>query len=166
MSKKSPLPLRPNVCILLQNSDGKLLLGKRLGSDLSEKEEWQFPQGGVKKKYSLEENVLREIEEELGLSDELVEIKAKLDCVHEYEWFTPPKYAADKYRGQSQTFWLVEFLGSDSDINVATEEPEFSDWIWVNPDEVLSYTDEVREEGYRKALNELSSAVLFLAALS
>ena len=151
MTKDKKLPLRTNVCILLQNSDGDLWLGERLGS----KNEWQFPQGGAKKKYSLEENVLRELEEELGLLENNLKIEKKLDVTHEYDWVKTPEYAMGRYRGQSQTFWLVSFTGRDSDINIKTEHPEFMDWKWCDPKNVLETVHPIRVEGYKKALNEL-----------
>ena len=38
-----------------------------------------------------------------------------------------------KYRGQEQKWFVARFTGVDSDINIATEHPEFLDWKWANP---------------------------------
>ena len=71
------LPLRPNVCMLLHNQDSDLFLGERYG----EAGVWQLPQGGVEAEYSVEENVLRELEEEIGVGRDLLEIEHCLDCL-------------------------------------------------------------------------------------
>ena len=53
---------RPNVGIILLNSRNQVFWGKRLRTH-----SWQFPQGGAEKRYSLRENVVRELKEELGI---------------------------------------------------------------------------------------------------
>ena len=36
-----------------------------------------------------------------------------------------------KYRGQRQKWFALRFRGEDSDIDLHTHEPEFSDWKWM-----------------------------------
>jgi putative (di)nucleoside polyphosphate hydrolase len=144
------LPLRPNVCILLCNQAGELLLGERRG----EKGIWQFPQGGVEPDSPLEENVIRELHEELGAPKDLFSIVKKLDATHSYDFAKPPAYAAGKWRGQAQTFWLVEFKGKDSDFNLDAHEPEFSGWKWCKPDAVRKMAEPKRLPGYEAPLKE------------
>ena len=38
-----------------------------------------------------------------------------------------------KYCGQTQSWFLMRFLGTDADINLATEHPEFRAYKWVDP---------------------------------
>ena len=42
-----------------------------------------------------------------------------------------------RYRGQKQKWFLFRFLGQDSDVNIATEHPEFSVWAWKPHTEVI-----------------------------
>jgi putative (di)nucleoside polyphosphate hydrolase len=150
MSPKK-LPLRPNVCMLVYNNKGKLFLGERDG----EPEHWQFPQGGAEPRYTLRQNVIRELREELGLKKRSIGKLTKLQSTHEYEWRTPPRYAHKKWRGQKQTFWLVEFIGSDSDIDLtAYKEPEFASWRWCSVAEVKRRAAPFRIAGYRAPLRE------------
>jgi putative (di)nucleoside polyphosphate hydrolase len=150
MSPKK-LPLRPNVCMLVYNSKGKLFLGERV----DERGHWQFPQGGAEPRYSLKENVLRELKEELGISCQHVGKVKRLTSRHQYEWRSPPKYANGKWRGQKQTFWLVEFLGDDSDLDLASfHEPEFRSWLWCSVAEVRRRAAPHRLPGYSGALTE------------
>ena len=36
-----------------------------------------------------------------------------------------------RYRGQRQAWFLARFLGTDADVDIATAEPEFRAWKWV-----------------------------------
>lgn len=145
------LPLRPNVCMLVYNRQGRLFLGERFG----EPGHWQFPQGGAEPRYTLRENVMRELREELGLKKRTIGKITKLESTHEYEWRTPPRYAHKKWRGQKQTFWLVEFVGTDSDIDLMShKEPEFAAWRWCSATEVARRAATFRRAGYRGPLRE------------
>lgn len=150
MSPKK-LPLRPNVCMLVYNREGKLFLGERFG----EPGHWQFPQGGAESRYTLRQNVLRELREELGLKKRSIGKVSKLKSTHEYEWGTPPRYAHKKWRGQKQTFWLVEFVGTDNDIDLeGHKEQEFSTWKWCSATEVKRRAATFRRAGYLAPLRE------------
>jgi putative (di)nucleoside polyphosphate hydrolase len=66
-----------------------------------------------------------------------------------------PQYAEGRWRGQSQTFWLVEFVGDDSDIRLdADHAPEFMTWRWSPVDEVRRLAAPRRLAGYEPALRE------------
>jgi putative (di)nucleoside polyphosphate hydrolase len=151
-SKK--LPFRPNVCMLVYNAKGKLFLGERKNHEAH----WQFPQGGAEPEYSLRENVKRELAEELGLKRSAIGRILKLKSTHVYEWHNPPAYARGRWCGQSQTFWLVEFVGKDSDIDLdAIEEPEFSAWKWCAPRTVRRLAVPHRLPGYESPLREFEA---------
>jgi putative (di)nucleoside polyphosphate hydrolase len=148
---KRKLPLRPNVCMLVYNKRGQLFLGERL----NKKAHWQFPQGGAEKRYSLRQNVVRELQEELGIARRSIGSIRKLAATHRYDWAKVPSYAKGKWRGQSQTFWMVEFIGKDSDIDLcAHEEPEFRRWRWASVPRVRKLADPRRLQGYEAALKE------------
>ena len=38
-----------------------------------------------------------------------------------------------KWRGQTQRWFLYRFLGTDTDIDIATEHEEFRAWRWSDP---------------------------------
>lgn len=146
------LPYRPNVCMLITNPNKLIFLGKRTG----EANHWQFPQGGEEEGLTQIENVYKELEEELGADRDLFNIVKKLNHTHEYIWETPPNYAIGKWKGQSQTFWLVEFLGTDKDIQLNRHTPEFMSFRWVSIEEVYQLADKRRLKGYQGALEEIS----------
>lgn len=144
------LPLRPNVCMLVFNSGGKLFLGERHG----EPGIWQFPQGGVELGLTLQENVIKELHEEMGVRPELLKIERQLEAVNEYDFAEVPAYARGRWRGQSQTFWLVKFTGEDRDINLNLYSPEFMNFRWCTPGEVTALAEPKRAGGYIKPLEE------------
>lgn len=146
-------PLRPNVCMLIHNRDGQIFLGQRLG----ELGVWQLPQGGVDRSYPLEENVIREVHEELGVERERIRVVRRLEATHEYQFIKTPEYYAGKWRGQSQTFWIVEYLGSDAEIDLDRFEPEFSAWRWASVEEVRQLAEPKRVPGYLAPLREFEA---------
>ncbi|NMC62339.1 MAG: NUDIX domain-containing protein [SAR324 cluster bacterium] len=148
---KEKLPLRPNVCMIVFNNQGKLFLGERAGTPGV----WQFPQGGIENGASLEENVLRELHEELGAESSLFLIVKRLQAEHSYEFEETPAYAVGKWRGQAQQYWLVQFKGCDSDINLGRFERELMSFKWCSIEELRSLAEGKRLIGYEKALPEV-----------
>lgn len=151
---KRKLPLRPNVCMLVYNARGQLFLGERLRN----KGHWQFPQGGAEPAYSLRQNVLRELKEELGIPRRTIGSIRKLKATHKYDWEKVPSYAKGKWRGQSQTFWMVEYRGKRSEIDLdAHKEPEFRRWRWASVSMVRKLAQPRRLVGYEAALKEFQA---------
>ena len=149
------LPLRPNVCMILLNQEGRIFLGERS----HQPGHWQFPQGGVESAWSLEENAIRELNEELGIPVSSLKIIKQLNGIHEYEWGEAPSYAMGKWRGQSQRFMLLEFTGDDSEIDLSIED-ELSDWRWCSVKELRRLADPRRIRGYEKILPEVESYIV------
>lgn len=143
--------------MLLFNGRKQLFLGERFG----EPGNWQLPQGGVEPESSIEDNVRRELSEELGVEFSSLRIVKQLEATHDYDFARVPPYAVGKWRGQAQTFWLVEFLGDDSEICLDRHEQEFSAWKWCSLDEVRQCAEPKRLPGYLKPLKEFE---IFIAS--
>lgn len=152
----SQLPLRPNVCLFILNTDGKLFVGQRRG----EPSVWQLPQGGIESTGSIEENAIREACEELGVEAQSLRVLKLLSSRHEYEWETPPAYAIGRWRGQQQSFVLLEFLGEEKDILLDRyASPEFDRYVWTEPAKLLDVVEPKRRAGYAGALGEVLELV-------
>jgi putative (di)nucleoside polyphosphate hydrolase len=122
------LPYRPCVGVMLLNNDGCVFVGKRIDQTV---EGWQMPQGGIDDGESPREAGFRELKEEIGTNK--AEFLGEMD-----EWLAydlPPHLLGialhGRYRGQRQKWIALRFTGKDSDINVATPEPEFEQWKWL-----------------------------------
>ena len=144
---------RPNVAIVLCNKHAQVLWARRIRHD-----GWQFPQGGIAPNETSDEAAYRELEEELGLKPDHVRLIGSTN-----QWFRydiPQRYLRSRYRsrhrGQTQKWFLFEFIGDESDFCLdCSAHPEFDDWKWVDyrtaADRVVSFKQSV----YRDALAEL-----------
>ena len=70
-----------------------------------------------------------------------------------------PKLLGGRYRGQKQKWFAFKFLGKDSDINIVTEEPEFSEWAWKSKDNLLSSIVPFKLDVYQRVFLELGHFV-------
>lgn len=137
MMDYSDLPYRPCVGIMLINAEGRIFAGQRLDSTA---EAWQMPQGGIDEGEKPRAAALRELWEETGVTEDLVEPLAKTK-----DWVTydlPPdllgKAWGGAYRGQKQKWFLYRFIGRDAQVNIATIHPEFGAWRWIEAEEMIA----------------------------
>jgi putative (di)nucleoside polyphosphate hydrolase len=135
---------RPNVsAIVFRRSDGKYLLVHKA----REHHAWQFPQGGVDEGESYEDALRRELKEELG-TDKFRSFR-KSDHVLFYE-FQDGILREGKYKGQKQTYFLVEFIGADEDISL--DEKELDDFSWVYQAELPEHLE---SQEYLNKINQV-----------
>ena len=123
---------RRGVGVMLINEHHHVFVGRRIDN---RDEAWQMPQGGIDEGEKPWAAALRELEEETGIRKKLVE---KVACLPQQLRYEIPDAIASrlwggKWKGQLQDWYLVRFLGSDNDVNIETEHPEFSHWKWVEP---------------------------------
>ncbi|MBY6083064.1 RNA pyrophosphohydrolase [Ruegeria arenilitoris] len=131
------LPYRPCVGLMLMNDQGKIFVGQR--NDRFE-DAWQMPQGGVDEGESPRAAALRELQEEIGVTPDLVEIVAETDGWLPYDLphDIVPHIWKGRFRGQEQKWFLLRFLGTDDQIDIETEHPEFTRWKWQDPDHLIT----------------------------
>ncbi len=129
------LPYRRNVGVMVINGDGHVWVGQR---NDRYKDAWQMPQGGIDKGEDARAAALRELEEETGITPDLVEVVAESDGYIPYELPRDliPKLWKGRYRGQEQKWFLLRFAGADTQVNIETDHPEFSAWRWMPPAEL------------------------------
>ncbi|CUH76435.1 RNA pyrophosphohydrolase [Tritonibacter multivorans] len=146
------LPYRPNVGVMLMNADGHVWVGQR--SD-RHKDAWQMPQGGIDKGEDPQAAALRELEEETGVTADLVDVVAETDGWLAYDLPVDlvPEIWGGKWRGQEQKWFLLRFKGTDDQINIETDHPEFTAWKWLPGDQLVDNIVPFKQEVYARVVD-------------
>ena len=117
-----------------------------------------MPQGGIDKGEDPKDAALRELWEETSVSAKNVTIAAQTP-----EWLTydlphdlVPKIWKGRYRGQKQLWFLMRFSGTDDQVVIETEHPEFSEWTWIDPADLVEKIVPFKREVYAQVVAAFS----------
>ena len=148
----SKLPLRKGVGIVLLNNKNKVFVAKRIDNP---KNFWQMPQGGVDGDENYYEAALRELREETSITSvELIqEIEEKLTYI------LPDNLIGiiwrGRFKGQTQKWFVMRFLGNESEINITTKNPEFLDWKWIDLEDLTKIAVNFKLNVYKSLKKEV-----------
>ena len=149
----SKLPLRKGVGIVLLNNENKVFVAKRIDNP---KNFWQMPQGGVDEGENYYEAALRELKEETSITSvELIqEINKKLT-------YMLPNHLIGiiwkgRFKGQTQKWFVMRFIGNESEININTKNPEFLDWKWIDLEDLTKIAVNFKLDVYKHLRQEVS----------
>lgn len=155
------LPYRRGVGIMLVNPAGLVFVAKRIDMP---SDAWQMPQGGIDPDETPIAAAKREMLEEIGTD--------KANFVAEsagwYRYELPSELIGviwhGRYRGQEQKWFVARFTGEDSDINIATEHPEFLDWKWAMPADLPDLIVPFKRALYTEVVREFAPVLARLSA--
>jgi putative (di)nucleoside polyphosphate hydrolase len=165
MKKYEDLPYRPCVGVMLLNGKGQVFVGRRTGGPehVDDTHSWQMPQGGVDTNEDPWPAALRELYEETNVTsvEKLAESR---------EWFSydiPRDIVGQawkgKYRGQTQKWYAMRFIGKESEINVLEpaggHEPEFTEWRWEKMERLPGLIIPFKRPVYEKVIAEFAHLV-------
>ena len=152
MINKKELPLRIGVGIILLNNKNQVFVGKRIDNP---KNFWQMPQGGVDNDENYYQAALRELREETSIIS--VELIEEID--KKFTYILPDHLIGiiwkGKYRGQTQKWFVLRFIGNESEININTKHPEFLDWKWINLDDLTKIAVNFKFDVYKNVKHEV-----------
>ena len=150
--KYKNLPLRSGVGIVVLNNENKVFVAKRIDNP---KNFWQMPQGGVDNNENYYEAALRELKEETSIIS--VELIQEID--KKFTYILPDHLIGiiwkGKFKGQTQKWFVMRFIGNESEININTKHPEFLDWKWVNLDDLPEIAVNFKLDVYKNVKHEV-----------
>jgi putative (di)nucleoside polyphosphate hydrolase len=154
MTPRDPaqLPYRRCVGIMLLDRAGRVFVGRRVNVEVGEA--WQMPQGGVDRGEDLRAAALRELAEETGITE--VDVLAEAPQWFNYDLPAEAIGVALKgrFRGQTQKWFAMRFLGEDKDIDLARHTPqEFNAFRWVDIDELVDLIVPFKREVYQQVVD-------------
>ena len=150
----SNLPLRKGVGVVLLNNNNQVFVAKRIDNP---NDFWQMPQGGIDKNEDSFDAAIRELKEETSI----INVKLIKEIQEEITYNLPQNLLGiiwkGKFKGQTQKWYIMRFLGDDTEINLKTKRPEFLEWKWVNieniTDKVVDFKLHVYEKIKRVLMN-------------
>ena len=150
------LPLRSGVGIIILNRENKVFVARRIDNP---RNFWQMPQGGVDQGEDYFRAALRELEEETSIKS--VELIKELDGTTTYD--LPKRLLGiiwkGKYKGQRQKWFLMRFIGNDSEININTSNPEFLDWKWIELDSITDVVVDFKHHFYKELKKKVKKII-------
>jgi len=141
---------RRGVGLCVMNRDGLVFAARRMDDSA---QTWQMPQGGIDPLENPLVAAKRELQEETGIHPNNVNVVASIDTWLDYEFPTKVKNQDRyvRYRGQTQKWLLMEFVGSDDEIDLSCHgTPEFSEWRWMPLDTVVESVVDFKRNVYRE----------------
>jgi len=146
------LPLRSGVGIIVLNKENKVFVAKRIDNP---KNFWQMPQGGINKNEDFFTAALRELKEETSI----VSVKLIKEIDDKFTYILPDHLIGiiwkGKFKGQIQKWFIMRFIGNESEINIKTKHPEFLDWKWIDLKDLTKIAVNFKLEVYKQVKSEV-----------
>jgi len=132
---------RANVAALIVRGDQVLAFQRRDYVD-----NWQCAQGGLDVGEKIEPAMWREVQEETGLTQSDLQLKGEHPDWLSYEY--SEKEGFGNCIGQTQKWFLLEFVGDEANIKI--DEHEFSAWEWMTFAELQTKIPDFKRTVYIK----------------
>ncbi len=154
--KTADAAYRRGVGIMLLNKAGLVFVAQRLDMP---SDAWQMPQGGIDPGEDPATAAKRELKEETGTDKAEILAESRQWYRYDLPEDLRPLLWGGKYRGQEQKWFAMRFTGTDRDIDIATEHPEFSNWKWAKPATLPDLIVPFKRDLYRELLAEFKAVL-------
>jgi putative (di)nucleoside polyphosphate hydrolase len=146
---------RKGVGLMILNAERQVWVGQRRDTgNLVGPKTWQMPQGGIDSSETPWQAALREMKEEIGTTNVRLIAESRDWVSYDFPEELQTTLWGGRFFGQTQKWFLLEFLGTDAEINIQTRHPEFVDWCWVNAQELPKLIVDFKHDLYIKILEE------------
>ncbi len=139
---------RKGVVAIIRRNDGKVLFARIRDPH---KPGWQLPQGGIEPGETPEAAVIREVQEETGVSG--LRIVARANDWIEYQW---PKSLQGALIGQMHIYFVLESANSEAISPQPTDD--FDAYEWLAHEEILERCLHFKKSAYERAFHALGIA--------
>ena len=150
------LPLRKGVGVVLLNNNNQVFVGKRIDNP---NDFWQMPQGGIDKDENPLDAAFRELKEETSIKS----VKLIQEIQNEITYNLPDSLLGiiwrGRFKGQTQKWYIMKFLGDDNEIDLKTNHPEFLEWKWINIENITDKVVDFKLHVYEKIKQELKNLI-------
>ena len=150
------LPLRKGVGVVLLNNNNQVFVGKRIDNP---NDFWQMPQGGIDKDENPLDAAFRELKEETSIKS----VKLIQEIQNEITYNLPDSLLGiiwrGRFKGQTQKWYIMKFLGDDNEIDLKTNHPEFLEWKWINIANITDKVVDFKLHVYEKIKQELKNLI-------
>ena len=144
---------RRGVGMMIINKNKEIFIGQRFEKD---KSAWQMPQGGIDKGEKTIDAVIREMNEETGIKKNFkILYETKIWHYYKLPIYLQKKLWGGKFVGQKQKWFLIDFKGKDSEINIQTKKPEFKKWKWTSSKKMMELIVPFKKKLYASVVSEM-----------
>ena len=136
---------------MLLNREGKVFVGLRIDN---RDEAWQMPQGGSTRAKSRGPRRCASWKRKPAFARSWS--SGSPQCPERLKYRLPDELVGvvwkEPWIGQDQDWYLARFLGQDGDVDIATSDPEFRDWKWIDPAALPDAIVPFKRDLYRRLL--------------
>jgi putative (di)nucleoside polyphosphate hydrolase len=115
-----------------------------------------MPQGGIERGERPEQAAYRELKEEIGIDNADMLAESSGWFFYELPGDLAKRAWRGRWKGQRQKWFVMRFRGADTEINLATDHPEFDAWRWATVSELDTLAVSFKKKLYVALLEEFA----------